>query len=178
MKFMKRRNLRLFAVAALLPLISVSVPAQSPGQAAKAAVAETTTSQQLTQMVHSFLADVPKGDRQIFDNFFADDVIYTRSAGLTVSKADILKNIDVRSVTEPGSTYDADDFTVHPYGAMAVVNFRLVQHVGGQTNYFRNTGTFLKRNEKWQAVAWQSTRVPPAEPKPPEAKPKSPEEKQ
>jgi len=41
---------------------------------------------------------------------------------------------------------------------MAVINFRLVQHNGGQTNYFRNTGTFLKRKGKWQAVAWQATK--------------------
>jgi hypothetical protein len=45
-----------------------------------------------------------------------------------------------------------------------VVNFRLVQHNekdGKQeTNYFRNTGTFLKRNGKWQVVAWQATKAP------------------
>jgi len=34
-----------------------------------------------------------------------------------------------------------------------------------ETVYFRNTGTFLKRNGKWQAVAWQATRVPPVEQK-------------
>jgi hypothetical protein len=45
-----------------------------------------------------------------------------------------------------------------------VVNFRLVLHniEGGKpvTVYYRNTGTFLKRNGKWQAVAWQATMVP------------------
>jgi hypothetical protein len=183
MKYMKRRGLKLFAVAALLPVISAGVVTQSgkaPAAASTVSISaeDTATVKLVTQLVRDFLANVPKNDPKVFEAFFADDVIYTRSAGLTVSKADILKNINVRSVTEPGSTYDADDFTVHPYREMAVVNFRLVQHVGGQTNYFRNTGTFLKRNDKWQAVAWQSTRVPPAEPKPPEAKPKSPEEKQ
>lgn len=164
MKFMKRRNLRAFAVAALLPFMTVNVPAQSTKDAAKTAVAETATAQQLAQMVRSFLADVPKGDRKVFDSFFADDVLYTRSAGVTVNKAEILRNIDVRAANEPQATYEADDFTVHPYGEMAVVNFRLVQHNekdGKQeTNYFRNTGTFLKRNGKWQVVAWQATKVP------------------
>ena len=160
MKFMKRRNLRLFAVAALLPFMSMNVPAQSSRDAAKTAVAETATSQQLTQMVRSFLAAVPKGDRQVFDTFFADDVIYTRAVGVTVDKAEILRNIGVRAVNEPLATYEADDFTVHPYGDMAVVNFRLVQHNDKETNYFRNTGTFLKRNGTWQVVAWQATKVP------------------
>jgi hypothetical protein len=56
---------------------------------------------------------------------------------------------------------------VHPYGDAAVVNFRLIMHttVDGkpETAYFRNTGTFVKRNGKWQAVAWQATKVPPVE---------------
>jgi hypothetical protein len=47
---------------------------------------------------------------------------------------------------------------------MAVVNFRLIAHntEGGKptTAYYRNTGTFLKRNSKWEAVAWQATKVP------------------
>jgi ketosteroid isomerase-like protein len=117
------------------------------------------TAKQVEQLVRQFLAEVPKNDPKVFQEFFADDVIYTRAAGVTVTKADILKNIDVRAANEPGTTYEAEDVTVHPYGNMAIINFRLVQHNGGQTNYFRNTGTFLKRNGKWQAVAWQATKA-------------------
>jgi hypothetical protein len=166
MKYMKRRGLKLFAVAALLPVIVSGVPAQKNNAPEKAPVAatlsaeDTATIKQVRQLVLDFLANVPKNDPKVFESFFADDVIYTRSAGVTVNKAEILKNIDVRSVNEPGATYDADDFTVHPYGDMAVVNFRLIQHNGAQTNSFRNTGTFLKRHGQWQAVAWQATRVP------------------
>jgi ketosteroid isomerase-like protein len=163
MKFMKRRNLRLFAVAALLPLMATNVPAQEK-TAPVAAVAQSPVAQHLIQMVRDFLAAVPKSDPQVFNNFFADDVIYTRSAGVTVDKSEILRNIGVRAVNEPQATYECDDFTVHSYGDTAVVNFRLIQHNekdGKQeTNYFRNTGTFLKRNGKWQVVAWQATRVP------------------
>jgi hypothetical protein len=165
MKFMKRRNLRLFAVAALLPLMGTGLSAQAAPKAVVAAEApETAVSRQLTQMVRDFLAAVPKGSRQVFDAFFADDVIYTRAAGVTVDKSEILKNIERRAVHEPKATYEADNFTVHAYDHMAVVNFRLVQHNekdGKQeTNYFRNTGTFLRRNGQWQVVAWQATQVP------------------
>jgi hypothetical protein len=173
MKYMKRRGLKLFAVAALLPMINLGAPAQSsPAAALKAPAAsvspkDLSLTEQLTQMVRGFLAEVPKGDKKVFDNFFADDVIYTRAAGVTVNKAEILKNIDVRGALEPQATFDADDFTVHPYGDSAVVNFRLVMHnvISGkaETAYFRNTGTFLKRDGRWQVVAWQATRVPPAE---------------
>ena len=165
MKFMKRRNLRLFVVAAVLPFMASTLPAQ-PGKAVQASVTENPTARQLTQMVRDFLAAVPKGERQTFDTFFADDVIYTRSAGVTVDKNEILKNIGVRATNEPNATYEADDFTVHPYGSVAIVSFRLIQHTQhdgrAETNYFRNTGTFLKRNGKWQVVAWQATKVPPS----------------
>jgi hypothetical protein len=165
MKYMRRRGLKLFAVAALLPVMaSASAPAQSSAIAnAPAAVAMTAEDQtsvnQVEQLVRQFLAEVPKNDPKVFQEFFADDVIYTRASGVTVTKADILKNIGVRAANETGATYEGDDFTVHPYGNMAVVNFRLIQHNGAETNYFRNTGTFLKRNGKWQAVAWQATKA-------------------
>jgi hypothetical protein len=164
MKYMKRRGLKLFAVAALIPMMAAAVP-QSSKSASVAVVMsaeDQATAKHVEQLVRGFLANVPKNDPKVFQEFFADDVIYTRSAGVTVNKAEILKNIGVRATNEPEATYDADDFTVHPYGSMAVVNFRLIQHNGAQTNYFRNTGTFLKRNGKWQVVAWQATKVPEA----------------
>lgn len=173
MKYMKRRSLKLFVVAALLPMINAGAPAQTtPAPAPKPSAVtvgakDAAVTEQLTQLVRDFLANVPKGDKKVFDNFFADDVIYTRSAGVTVDKAEILKNVDVRAVAEPQATFEADGFVVHPYGDAAVVNFRLVMHNVNQgkteTTYFRNTGTFLKRDGRWQAVAWQATRVPAAE---------------
>ena len=161
MRYMKRRGLRMFAVAALLPMMAMA-------QAAKpASDTQDPTVQQVTARVRDFLAKVPRNDPNVFQDFFADDVIYTRAAGVTVTKADILKNIGARAASDPQATYDADDFTVHPYGDMAVVNFRLIMHntENGKatTTYFRNTGTFLKgRDGRWQAVAWQATRVPEA----------------
>src|ERR1051325_10147502 len=156
MRYMKRRGLRMFAVAALLPMMAMA-------QATKPSASQDPVVQQVTERVRDFLSKVPKNDPAVFQDFFADDVIYTRSAGVTVTKADILKNIDVRAANEPQATFAADDFTVHPYGDMAVVNFRLIMHnvEDGKpvTVYYRNTGTFLKRNGKWQAVAWQATKA-------------------
>jgi ketosteroid isomerase-like protein len=162
MKYMRRRGLRMFAVAALLPMMAF---AQNNAQANKTAAGpQDATAQQVTQLVRDFLSNVPKNDPKVFQEFFADDVIYTRAVGVTVAKADILQNIDARAATDPTAKFEADDFTVHPYGEMAVVNFRLIAHntENGKptTVYYRNTGTFLKRNGKWQAVAWQATKVP------------------
>jgi ketosteroid isomerase-like protein len=166
---MKRSGLKLFAVAALLPLMASG--ATTPHVLAEATATticmsadDSATAKALEQRVRDFLANVPKNDKKVFEDFFADDVIYTRSAGVTVTKADILTNIGVRAANEPEATFDSDDYTVHPYGDFAVVNFRLIMHnaVNGksETVTFRNTGTFMKRNGKWQAVAWQATKVP------------------
>jgi len=98
MKYMKRRGLRMFAVAALLPALASGVVAQAELPARTAMTQqESATVKIVTQMVRDFLAAVPRGEKQTFDNFFADDIIYTRSAGVTVTKADIIKNIDVRA---------------------------------------------------------------------------------
>jgi ketosteroid isomerase-like protein len=157
MRFKRRRGLRMFAVAALLPMMAMA-------QAAAPAAPADPVVQQVVERVHDFLSNVPKNDPAVFQDFFADDVIYTRATGITVNKAEILKNIDVRANSQPQATYDADQFTVHPYGDMAVVNFRLILHnvEDGKpvTVYYRNTGTFMKRKGKWQAVAWQATKVP------------------
>jgi len=58
---------------------------------------------------------------------------------------------------------------VHEYGDTAVVAFRLVAltaHDEGkagmakmESESYRNTGTFLRRNGKWQVVAWQATKI-------------------
>jgi ketosteroid isomerase-like protein len=128
--------------------------------------AKQSTADELTALLHYFLTGVSNNDNSVYGRFFADDLIYTRSAGVTITKADILKSVaEPPPPGEPTSTYDADDITVHAYGNMAIMNFRLIQHVTNkdgstETNYYRNTGTFLKLNGRWQVVAWQATRVP------------------
>ena len=128
--------------------------------------AKQSTADQLTALLHDFLAGVSRNDNSVYGRFFADDLIYTRSVGATITRADILKSLDEPPKPDaPKAAYDADDITVHAYGDMAVMNFRLIQHLTNkdgstETRYYRNTGTFLKRNGRWQVVAWQATRVP------------------
>jgi ketosteroid isomerase-like protein len=77
-----------------------------------------------------------------------------------------MKNVgSMRPTTESKTTYSAEDITVHEYGDTAVVAFRLVgraEHADGKVDVsnYRNTGTFLRRNGRWQVVAWQSTKMP------------------
>lgn len=149
-------------------LLTILVLLLAPAFAQSKAPAEA----ELRKLLTEFLAAASHtpagpGDKQLFDRFFADDVIYTRSAGVTITKTDIMKSFDEPPPKDARSgTYTAEDVTVRQYGSTAIVAFRLVQKMDdGETNTFRNTGTFIRRNNRWQVVAWQATRIPKEQPK-------------
>lgn len=158
---MLKKIAQLGLVVLLLALPSLAAP-QHAGDAA--------TKEKLTAMLRQFLVDAAQGNVAGFETFFADDVIYTRSAGVVTNKAEILKNVaGMRPTAESKSVYSAEDVTVHDYGDTAIVAFQLVartEHADGkiETGNYRNTGTFLRRNGRWQVVAWQSTKMPEATP--------------
>jgi ketosteroid isomerase-like protein len=124
---------------------------------------EGNAKQELIAVIQKFLKEVPKNERATFDRFFADDVIYTRGTGQVITKKDILDDTENSSAPRANATYEGEDFQVHQYGNLAVVNFRLVMHATEEnkpvTRTFRNTGTFMKRNGQWQAIAWQATPI-------------------
>lgn len=122
---------------------------------------------ELTNLLKEFLAGASRNDAAMHDRFWTEDLIYTGSSGRRIGKADIMR--DVRSAPapkpgEPTTTYGAEDIRIQQYGDTAVVAFRLVGKTEKDgktvvTNYL-NSGTFLKRNGKWQVVSWQATRMP------------------
>lgn len=126
---------------------------------------KATATQEVTGLLNEFMDAAGRSDRAVFDKFFADDVIYTRATGVVTTKAEIMANVGKPGTATDGKTaYSAEDITVHEYGEMAVVAFRLVGRATASdgktvTSFYRNTGTFLRRNGKWQAVAWQATKV-------------------
>jgi hypothetical protein len=127
---------------------------------------------ELTRLLNEFLAGASRDDIKVHERFWADDLIYTRSAGVRTNKREILDSVRAgpESPGEPPVTYSAEDIRIQQYGDTAIVAFRLVGKTAGdhpQTQYFLNTGTFLKRNGEWRAVAWQATKE--AEPGRPEA---------
>jgi ketosteroid isomerase-like protein len=126
---------------------------------------QTSGTQEVTSLLREFIAGAGSGDRAIFEKFFADDVIYTRATGVVITKASIMESLGRPAPASEGkSAYSAEDITVHEYGDTVIVAFRLVgrtEHADGkvETAHYRNTGTFLRRNGRWQAVAWQATKI-------------------
>lgn len=119
---------------------------------------------ELTRLLNDFLAGASRNDAALHDRFWAEDLIYTRSAGVRIGKADIMRELKPQP-GEPATTYTAEDIRIQQYGTTAIVAFRLVGKTEtkdrAQIANFLNTGTFLKRDGKWQAVAWQATKMPP-----------------
>jgi ketosteroid isomerase-like protein len=149
---------RILLTVVLLFSIANFLPAQTAPDTAE-----------LTKLLQDFLAGASKNDIAMHDRFWADELVYTSALGRRKSKADIMRELrdETKATPKPeeGTTvYTAEDIRVQQYGDTAVVAFRLVANIdkaGAKTvaNYF-NTGTFLKRNGKWQVIAWQATALP------------------
>jgi len=144
----------------MLPCLCVAFAAQ--GQDAD----PQRTRSEIATMLTTFLTPAVNNSAAGHERFWADDLVYTSSAGKVLSKADILKAIAAEPKVEPGASakpgpvFTAEDVLVRPYGDVAALTFRLVEHdPDGKISYFRNSGTFVLRNAKWQAVTWQATRV-------------------
>jgi len=150
---------KIVSSAILILVVNCGVFAQAAPDAAE-----------LTRLLNEFLAGASRNDVAIHERFWADDLIYTRSAGRRVNKAEVMH--DVRSTpppkpTDPKTVYTAEDIQIQQYGNTAVVAFRLVAttETGGAKHVANllNSGTFVKRDGKWQVVNWQSTRMPRTE---------------
>src|SRR5215204_6813869 len=136
--------MKTFVSVTLLLLLATSVSAQTAPDAAE-----------LTKLLNDFLAGASRNDAAVHERFWADDLIYTRSAGRRVNKADVMR--DVRSApapkpSDPKTVYTAEDIRIQQYGDTAVVAFRLVAttDTGVRKNVANllNSGTFVKRGGK------------------------------
>jgi len=146
-------------------IISSSIIAMILAAGAQAQTAPDAA--ELTRLLRDFLDGASRNDAAMHDRFWAEDLIYTGSSGRRNGKADIMSGQRSAPAPKPGdpaTAYSAEDIRIQQYGSTAIVAFRLVGATRreGKTeisNYL-NTGTFLKRNGKWQVVAWQATRMP------------------
>ncbi|MDJ0749503.1 MAG: nuclear transport factor 2 family protein [Woeseiaceae bacterium] len=125
-----------------------------------AAAAAVEDEEILVAMLHDFLAN--SATSAAHETFWADDLVYTSSSGQRFGKADILQGFESDDETT-AVVYSGEDVDVRVYDDMAVVAFKLVgtPSDGSEVLHYYNTGTFVKRNGEWKAVAWQATKIPP-----------------
>jgi hypothetical protein len=139
--------------AILLLMLAVGVQAQTAPDAPE-----------LTRLLKDFLEGASRNESAMHDRFWADDLIYTGSSGRRIGKADIMRGLRSPKPGDPTTAYAAEDIRIQQYGDTAIVAFRLVGTTRKETKSevasYLNTGTFLRRNGKWQVVSWQATRIP------------------
>jgi ketosteroid isomerase-like protein len=168
----------LIFLLAIVPFLAFAQDSPSPSATASPAQISTLPpappapdAAELTKLLKDFLAGASRNDLAAHERFWADDLIYTGSVGRRLGKADILREVRAEGPPKSGdemTVYTAEDIRIQQYGATAIVAFRLVGTTtkGDKTevaNYL-NSGTFLKRDGRWQVVNWQATKMPPKEP--------------
>jgi Domain of unknown function (DUF4440) len=149
----------ILSAAIVVSMLAVGLQAQTAPAAAE-----------LTTLLRNFLDGASRNDAAMHDRFWADDLIYTGSSGRRIGKADIMRDVQSAPAPKPGdpaTAYSAEDIRIQQYGSTAIVAFRLVgvtrREGKTETANYLNTGTFLKRNGRWQVVSWQATKMPRSE---------------
>jgi ketosteroid isomerase-like protein len=145
------------------------------GFAAAAAAGEAApAAAELTKLLEDFLAGASRNDAAAHERFWAEELVYTSSSGERTNKQEILDSLRTTPDSEEQPlTYSAEDIRIQQHGDTAVLAFRLIgtPAVGNDPaplNYL-NTGTFVRRDGEWRAIAWQATKakeVPAARPAP------------
>jgi len=123
---------------------------------------------ELEELLDDFLQGASVNNEQMHDRFWAEDLIYTSSAGERFGKKDIMAGFEAENegntADGPAPLYGYEDLQIMVFDDAAVVAFRLVGSVetadSMQVMNYYNTGTFVNRNNQWRAVAWQATRIP------------------
>lgn len=117
---------------------------------------------EITDLLHQFLDGATRNDATIHQQFWADDLVYTSSAGARFGKTELMAGVTSRGkLSEQDITlrYGADDIQIRVYDNTAVLTFTLVGQNDSEQLRFYNMGTLVQGEHGWQVVAWQATRA-------------------
>lgn len=109
------------------------------------------------------VAALLRADLATLDEILADDLVYTHSSSHVDTKASYLETI--RSGKLKYLTLAHRNPTIRVYGTTAVVHgiadVRTVwEDQTGDPYAVCYTMVYVQKNDRWQKVAWQSTRLP------------------
>jgi hypothetical protein len=146
----------------VLAVLATAAAAVSLGQMAENKSApKGKVEQELIKLEQERAQAVVRGDTAFLDQNTADDYTLTTFRGTLMTKAQLLANFKSGEIKL--QSQDLDDLQVRVYGDTAVLTGRVTQkgQFLGQdsSGQYRFTRVYVKRNGRWQAAAFQSTRI-------------------
>ncbi len=122
----------------------------------------------LQRQLEAFLAGATMNDAEQHDVFWADELVYTSSAGTRFGKQALMDNVNKTGLIKPEEiemVYSAKDVNIRLFGDMALLDFTLVGTNSDNTEnaqHYLNSGVFVWRDNRWQVVNWHATLKGPA----------------
>ncbi len=103
-----------------------------------------------------------RGDLPALDDILSDDLTYTHATGVFETKAEFIAKL--KSGQTKYESFAPENMLVRIYGTTAVVTGTArvkVQAKGEHLSFqLRFTDVYVKKDDQWQMVAWQATRLP------------------
>lgn len=163
-----KRPIILMTAACLFAAANVHADHHATGTGSTAAMAQEH--QSLVTLLNWFLQQASYGGRDAHERFWHEALIYTSSNGTRTTKPEIMAGMPAVSdepAAEPPTIFSSADVQIRMLGKnAAIVAFKLVatpndkaEQPAPQVNYYFNTGTFIRENGEWRAIAWQATRM-------------------
>ena len=141
----------LFVQVALL-IISICWPQSE-------AYSQTDPDKEITTLLNAFLDSVSYP--QMHERFWADDLIYTSSAGKRFGKEAIVGGMEPPTAEQLANApaYRAEDIVIRTFNGTGVLTFTLVSQTDEETTRYLNSGVLVLRNNRWRVVNWQATKM-------------------
>ncbi|HEX9930030.1 MAG TPA: nuclear transport factor 2 family protein [Pyrinomonadaceae bacterium] len=112
--------------------------------------------QQLIQLMTDWGDLSGRRDTTAIARMLPDDITLSMPDGVFLTKAQYLEGF--KNIPADFTLKDSDQ-QARVFGNAAIVTARYVVTAGGKTETFRYTTTFIKRQGRWQPVAFQGTRL-------------------
>jgi ketosteroid isomerase-like protein len=147
----RRRPVQVPAVVACVVVLAVAVLAADPAAGDQIAI------QQVEALRYRAMVT---GDLDVLDRLLADDLVYTHSYGGVDDKETFLAKLDDGRVDYKRLAVDGVRIRVWEDAAVVTGGVRMVVAAGGEDHDLdaRFTAVYRFTDDRWQLVAWQSTR--------------------
>ncbi len=162
-----RRNLLMLTIAAVTMFASscATSPETATSPTTPAATSAPASTENVEQAIRQLVKErdqaIQRGDMAAIDRIYADDYISTGALGTVRTKAQVIE--DLKSGALKIESITSDEINVRAHGDTAIVTGRTTtkgqdkgRDISGQNRF---TQVYLKRNGRWQIVAFHFSRI-------------------